>query len=623
MLPHARRRSIWIRLFILPVAVSLMAATSITASAATSANATGHHAAARAEAARVIPPRLYAAAAHRARADRRLVLAAKALRRCLREHRKSPKRCSAARRALQQAGNRLARAQGSLSAIAAATAGATSSVARGPAAPPSLRDAPHITVSGNTLSWTRVDGVGTYVLVRKVPGQQDQYSVVTGTAVTPPPVPGVTVRYSVRTTALWSAWAPEVSISYPSPSEPVEVPNAQAAPAITVSGQKLTWNAVAGVTTYVLVRKAPGAADQYSVVSGTSTTPAATPGATVRYSVRTAVNGSAWAPEVAISYQASPPPPPVEEVPPSAGALQVGLNSGTEPTDLAATATLGAKLVRIGFPIEDTVAQLEPAIAKYAAQGVRVLPLAYFSGRLPSPAEAQGLAAWAKAFGPGGTFWATRQDGSLAIRAIEFGNETDYKGQYGDEPGQPSFQLRAENYALRLKEAALAIRGAGSSVGLLAQADDKTGDWMNGMYAAVPDLTKYVAGFTMHPYGGKEYNVSRFQALIKEAAEHGASAVPIDVTEWGVTTDAGHCLEWNEGFNRCMNYSEAAEILKSTVSWMTQMLGSRLAMFMFYQVRDQQVSGATANWQAYFGALQHDLQPKGAYTEAMESVLRG
>jgi len=627
MLSPTRPRSIWVRLFILPVAVSLVAATNITASAATSTSAAGHHAAARAQAARVLPPRLHAAAARTASADRSLVATAKAARRCLREHPKRPRRCSAVRRALQQAGNRLARAQRSLSAIAATTAGATiaagTSVAPVAAAVrPSPRNAPQITVSGDTLSWTRVDGVGTYVLVRKVPGQQDQYSVVTGTAVTPPPVPGVTVRYSVRTTALWSAWASEVSISYPTASEPPEVPNTQAAPALTVSGQKLVWNAVAGVTTYVLVRKVPGVADQYSVVSGTSITPEATPGATVRYSVRTAVDGGAWAPEVTIAYPALQLPPPPVEPAGAPAAIQTGLNSGHEPGDFVATAMLGAKLVRLSFPIEDTAAQLEPTIAKYAAQGVRVLPLAEFGGRMPTPAEAQNLATWAAAFGPGGTFWAGRSDGSLAIQAIEFGNETDYSQQYHDEPGDASYRLRAEAYAVRVKEAAQSIQSRGSTVGLLVQADDTSGDWINGMYAAVPDLTKYVAGWTMHPYGGREYNEYRFRTLIKQATEHGASSVPIDVTEWGVTTDNGRCLEYNDGLNRCMTYQEAAQEVRSSFAWMKGMLGSKLATFIFYQTGDQSPTGVTTNWQGYFGALQHDLQPKGAYTEAVEALLR-
>jgi hypothetical protein len=51
------------------------------------------------------------------------------------------------------------------------------------------------------------------------------------------------------------------------------------------------------------------------------------------------------------------------------------------------------------------------------------------------------------------------------------------------------------------------------------------------------------------------------------------------------------------------------------------MLGSRLDMFMLYQVRDQEATGAGNQRESYFGALQHELQPKGAYTTAVESLL--
>ena len=313
--------------------------------------------------------------------------------------------------------------------------------------------------------------------------------------------------------------------------------------------------------------------------------------------------------------------PPAEEPAKSPSAIQTGINSGHESYDFVAAATLGAKLVRVGFDIEDTAAQLRPAIEKYAAEGITVLPLAEFTGRMPSPAEAQDLASWADAYGPGGTFWTGRTDGNMAIRSIEFGNETDYSEQYHDEPGDASYRLRAEAYAVRVKEAAQAIQSSDSSVGLLVQADDTTGDWINSMYTAVPDLTKYVAGWTMHPYGGREYNEYRFRVLMQQTAEHGASSVPIDVTEWGVTTDNGRCLEYNDGLNPCMTYQEAAQEVRSSLAWMKEMLGSKLAMFIFYQTGDQAPSGVTTNWQDYFGSLQHEGQPKGPFTEAVEAVL--
>ena len=162
-------------------------------------------------------PRSLAVAARRSRvADRILVARAKELKKCLAANPTRPRACNAARRALQRAGSRLKSAESKLSIIASGTARARSAYwTHGSAS----QQAPKLTVSGQTLTWTRVDGINSYVFVRKVPGQADQYSVVTGTSTTPPPVPGLTVKYSVRTAVNGSAWAAEQSITYPKPTE--------------------------------------------------------------------------------------------------------------------------------------------------------------------------------------------------------------------------------------------------------------------------------------------------------------------------------------------------------------------------------------------------------------------
>jgi hypothetical protein len=301
--------------------------------------------------------------------------------------------------------------------------------------------------------------------------------------------------------------------------------------------------------------------------------------------------------------------------------FQPGLNSGTNmATDVAGATTLGAKLVRIEFGIETPASVLQTAIAGYAAKGIRVAPLAGFYGTMPTAAQAKNVASWAKAYGPGGTFWAGRSDGALAIRTIEFGNETSYGYQYGDGAGAASYTARAQTYAVRVKEAAEAISATGVDVGVLAQADDWTGDWVNAMYSAVPNLDDYVAGWTIHPYGTNWQ--SRLQDLVTQTAAHGApSSIPIDITEWGVATDNGDCLNDNYGLNKCMSYAEAGATVTSTEAAMRAKLGSRLGMFMLYQVRDQASSGTSNEREAYFGALQQNLQPKGAYTTAVQSLL--
>jgi hypothetical protein len=631
------------------------ALTSTTAALATAAPLTRHARSSRAIAvsASVRPTALMSAARASTRSDRALVRDARRLKRCLLANPHSAQRCASARRALQLAGGRLANTELRLARIARGTAGKLR--ARSASRSRNPREAPRLIVSGHALKWARVDGIGNYVLERRVPGEARQYSVVNGTSVKPPPMPGMTVRYSVRTTAAMSEWASEQAITYPpaetvpsptgssSPETPISDPGTptsppqaldpQAAPQITVSGETLSWSPTADVSTYVLVRTVAGHAPEYSEVSATTTTPTPTPGATVRYSVRTAVPGSVWAAEVTISYPAeatAPTPPvttpPVEESPaqaPPSSSFQPGINAGQVypgQLDLASATTLGAKIVRVEFPIETPAPQLEATIAGYAAIGVRVDLLATFTGRLPSSAEARNLANWTRAYGSGGTYWAAHGGGQLAVQTIEFGNETDGGYQYGDGAGDASYTARAQTYAIRFKEAAEAIAAAGPHVGLLAVSEDWTGDWMNGMFSAVPNLGAYVGGWVSHPYGpGWKTSI---EDIVHQAAAHGApSSIPIDVTEWGLSTDGGRCLSENYGWNPCMSYQEAAETLSSSVAGIRQLLGSRMGLFLLYQIRDQAPSGANNEREEYFGALQHEMQPKGAYTTAVEQLL--
>jgi hypothetical protein len=615
----------WIRLIAL-LAVNCLAllALSVAAVAAYSAS--------RATVASAPPRSLTVASARNKQADRALVSSATALRSCQRANGAHSQSCKSDRGAVQRAGAVLSRAERRLAAVARATGRLASDHVASASRILPPRRAPLLAVAGDTLRWARVDGLNSYVLERKVPGQVAQYSLIRGTSVTPPPVPGVVVQYRVRTAAYRSAWAHAQPISYPTPARTATASvatgpslvttDAQAAPAITVLGTTLTWDPIANVSTYVLATISPGNATQYSVVSGTSVTPQPIPGVSVRYSVRTAVEGSAWAPEVAISYPLSPPTPPPAEAPASVPSqIQTGLNSGTNPADYEATAMLGAKIVRLGFSIDAPPAQLETPIEKYAAEGVRVLPIAIFDGTIPTSAEAQNLATWAAAYGPGGTFWTGRSDGSFAIQSIEFGNETSYSYQYSDDsPG--GYAARAQAYALRFAEAAAAIRSANPGVGLLAQGDAGNAGsiWIENMFKAVPNLGQLVAGWTIHPYGPNWR--SRVEALIRETAAQGAPAtIPIDITEFGLSTDNGQCVTENYGWQVCMTYQEAGEVLTRTFSELRQVLDGRPGMFLLYQDRDATVPDATDEREDYFGALQYTLQPKGAYTTAVEAML--
>jgi len=307
---------------------------------------------------------------------------------------------------------------------------------------------------------------------------------------------------------------------------------------------------------------------------------------------------------------------------PQTVSFQPGINSGSAAIwELPGAVQLGAKLVRVAVPIEETAASFEPVVAAYAAKGIRIALLVCFDGTLPTPAQAKSLATWASAYGPGGSYWSSHAGGQYAIQTIEFGNETSLGYQYADD-SPAGYASRAQSYALRFAEAAIAIRAVNPQVGLLAQGDSGNAGpiWVESMFKAVPNLGSLVAGWTVHPYGPNWR--AKLAELVSQTTAQGAPAsIPIDVTEWGLTSDNGRCLSENYGWNRCMSYLQAAAVLSRTVSEMRQALDGRLGQLLLYQIRDQKPSGQSSNREDYFGALQRELQPKGAYTGAVESLL--
>ncbi len=316
--------------------------------------------------------------------------------------------------------------------------------------------------------------------------------------------------------------------------------------------------------------------------------------------------------------------PPSEGPAQSATTFQPGINSGSAALwELPGAVKLGAKVVRVGLEINEPITQIEPIIEGYAAQGIRVAPLVEFNGRLPSPAEAKNLASWAKAFGPGGTFWATHAGGQFAIQTIEFGNETSYNWQYSENEDTPAGYVgRAQTYALRFAEAAEAIKATDAGVGLLAQADSGNAGpaWVENMFKAVPDFASLVAGWTVHPYGPQWQ--AKVEEVISQTTAAGAPlSIPIDITEWGISSDNGACLSGNYGWNPCMTYREAGEALSRSVAQMREVLHGRLGLFLLYKIRDQKATGESTYREEYFGALGNELQPKGAFTTTVEEML--
>jgi hypothetical protein len=308
----------------------------------------------------------------------------------------------------------------------------------------------------------------------------------------------------------------------------------------------------------------------------------------------------------------------------SSGPFEMGVVAGSALSyELPFIHTLGAHTARMEFEIATPTSQMDSVVEAYARADVRPLLLASFYGTLPTAAQAQSLGAWAAQFGPGGSFWKGKNlPASSAVTSIEFGNETSYAYQFTNDSAS-AYASRAQTYALRFKEAQAAIHAANPKVGLLAQGDPGNApgsSWMENMFKAVPNLGQLVGGWTVHPYGPNWQTI--MDKVVSSAQAAGApSSIPLDVTEWGLSTDDGRCLEENYGFNACMTYQEAATTLESNLSAMRARYGNRLAAFYLFQAHDQDATGTTTEREGYFGALQSDEAPKGAYTTAVESLL--
>jgi hypothetical protein len=279
---------------------------------------------------------------------------------------------------------------------------------------------------------------------------------------------------------------------------------------------------------------------------------------------------------------------------------------------------LAAPVVRVEFDIGAPASALGSTVKALTRRGVRPLLLAGFHGRVPSEAEARNLGTWAAAYGPGGSYWRKPRRHRLPVRLIEFGNETSYRDQYGDTYFDQSYKNRAALYATRFAQAHRAI--GRRHVGLLAQADDggtASSVWVAHMFGAVPRLGRMVAGWTVHPYGPREKWQPKLRRVIAQTAAMGAPArIPIDITEYGISSDHGRGLTDNYGWPTSMSSAAAAAALRSTVAGMRadRRIGKRLRLFMVYSAHDPRPPGATNDREAYFGALRHNLAPKGAYT---------
>ena len=122
-----------------------------------------------------------------------------------------------------------------------------------------------------------------------------------------------------------------------------------------------------------------------------------------------------------------------------------------------------------------------------------------------------------------------------------------------------------------------------------------------------------IAGWTIHPYGPKTRYGPIMDQAVRDTAKHGDTTLPFFITEYGISTNNGQCLDSNYNWPTCLTYQQAADDLHGVIADMHQTYGTRLAEFLVFEQRDMGTDGGSR--EDNFGALKSDGSQKGAVHE--------
>jgi hypothetical protein len=422
--------------------------------------------------------------------------------------------------------------------------------------------APKLTTDGTTLTWTSTTGVTGYVMVTKEPGVADVYARVTTSSITPPAKPGKTVRYSVRNDVDNSAWAGEISITYPasgtttSPSPTTTTPSTTTPPTTTSPAPAPTTPSTS-------------ANFQMGINSGSAIS--------WQLGFITQLNAK----HVRMEFDIDTPTSTIAPI-----VLQYA-QAGIQPLLLA------------GFQGRTPTAAEAQNLGTWAA------------------AFGPGGTFWQGKAVAASTAVTRIEFGNETNNPYQYNGWTLADDWYKNA----NYLNLAMEYARQAKNAAVAVNAANPDVGILAVGDQYSGytTWINAMFDAVPNLADYVAGWTVHPYG-PNWRIP-MDNMIAAMHTRGAVDKPLYATEWGLSSDNGRCLSDNFGFDKCMTYDTAASTLQSAIAAMRARYGSRLASVYLYSTSDLKPTGTSVDREMYFGALKSDKSAKGAYTSAVTALL--
>jgi hypothetical protein len=207
-------------------------------------------------------------------------------------------------------------------------------------------------------------------------------------------------------------------------------------------------------------------------------------------------------------------------------------------------------------------------------------------------------------YGLGGSFWDEHpelDEASYAITTVELGNEP-YFGEMSVEEYAAAVRPTLEE----IQRLQLPVR-----VVLPSRVYGKDTDWIDGLYALIPNLNSYFYAFADHPYwyGHDPAEVSaagpfgRIETLRQRMNEHGANTKPIFLTEYGEST--ANCGE------ECISEAVQAQHLKQMLDAIVSRPDWGVKMLSVFQLIDR--GTASSDRELQFGLLRQDGTPKPSY----------
>jgi hypothetical protein len=284
---------------------------------------------------------------------------------------------------------------------------------------------------------------------------------------------------------------------------------------------------------------------------------------------------------------------------------------------LRALRGIGVSADRLEFGPQMSWAEIDERYRLALREGMRVLPVLN-SLRPISSLDAASFAAWTGAFaaryGPGGTFWAGRPDGSLVLPQVEIFNEP--YGAWYYRPVEPAAFARLYVAAV---DAGRRANPATKYLLPVQPTIDENGTsrpWSPELWAAEPQIAARVDGLAVHPYGSWTPGANPFWSYWKTRwiyDEWSRRGTPRAL--W--LTEVGQCT--SSVAPNCVSEAQQAEAIRFYVADARATPYIR-AVFAFTH-RD--AAGDPANRENSFGLVRADLTPKPAFWAYRDALAGG